>query len=90
MGLRPRRDGRQGILPFVLELAERADVTARAGLPLVVEAMRAMGLDELAAKGLPKPKRERGFSQAQKLEAIVTLLAAGGDRMEDVRVLSED
>jgi len=90
MGLRARRDGRQGILPFVLELAERDDVTARAGLPLVVETMRALGLDELAAKELPEPKRERGFAPEHKLEAIVTLIAAGGDRMEDVRVLSED
>jgi hypothetical protein len=39
---------------------------------------------------LPKPKRERGFSPAHKLEATVTLLAAGGDRVEDVRVLAED
>jgi hypothetical protein len=90
MGLRLRRDGRQGILPFVLVQAERDDVTARAGLPLVVETMRAMGVDELAAKELPEPKRERGFAPEQKLEAIVTLIAAGGDRMEDVRVLSED
>jgi hypothetical protein len=90
MRLRPRRDGRQGILPFVLELAERDDVTARVGLPLVVETMRAMGLDELVANELPEPKRERGFAPEHKLEAIVTLIAAGGDRMEDVRVLSED
>ena len=90
MSLRPRRDGRQGILPYVLELAQRDDVTARTGLPLVVETMRALGVDELAAKELPEPKRERGFAPEQKLEALVTLIAAGGDRMEDVRVLSED
>ncbi len=90
MGLRPRRDGRQGILPFVRELAERDDVTARAGLALVVETMRALGVDELAANELPEPTRDRGFAPEQKLEAIVTLIAAGGDRMEDVRVLSED
>lgn len=90
MSLRPSREGRQGILPFVLELAERDDVTARAGLPLVAETMRALGVDELAAKELPESKRERGFAPEQKLEAIVTLIAAGGDRMEDVRVLSED
>ncbi len=90
MGLRARRDGRQGILPFVLKQAKRDDITARAGLALVVETMRALGVDELAAKELPEPKRDRGFAPEQKLEAIVTLIAAGGDRMEDVRVLSED
>ena len=90
MGLRPRRDGRQGILPFVLEQAERDDVTARAGLPLVVETMRALGVDELAGSELPQPKRLRGFAPEQKLEAIVTLIAAGGDRVEDVGVLAQD
>ncbi len=58
--------------------AKRDDVTARAGLPLVVETMRALGVDELAAKELPKQKRQRGFAPEQKPEAIVTLLAAGG------------
>ena len=82
--------GRQGILPFVIELGEREDVTARAGLPLVVETMRALGVDEQAQAELPAPKRQRGFTPAQKLEALVLLLAAGGDRVEDIRVLSED
>ena len=85
-----RKLGRQGILPFVIELGEREDVTARAGLPLVVETMRALGVDDLAQAELPAPKRQRGFTPAQKLEALVLLLAAGGDRVEDIRVLSED
>ena len=62
---RARREGRQGILPYVLEAAQRDDVTARAGLPLVVETMRALGLDEVAREQLPKPVRERGFSPEQ-------------------------
>lgn len=90
MVLRVRRDGRQGILPFVIEQAKRDDVTARAGLPLVVETMRALGVDEMAAAELPTPRRQRGFAPADKLEALVTLIAAGGDRVEDVRVLAED
>ena len=85
-----RQRERQGILPFVLEQAERADVSARAGLPLVVETMRALGVGEEASSRLPAPKRQRGFVPAHKLETLVTLLAAGGDRVEDVRVLSED
>jgi hypothetical protein len=90
MAARLRRDGRQGILPFVIVQAKRDDVTARAGLPLVVETMRALGVDEVAAKELPKPKRQRGFAPERKLEALVTLLAAGGERVEDVRVLGDD
>ena len=92
MGLRAhvQRNGRQGILPFVIEQAKRDDITARAGLPLVVETMRALGLEEVAAKELGRPKGQRGFAPPQKLEAIVTLIAAGGDRMEDIRILSQD
>lgn len=90
MSPRPKRYGRQGILPHVLEVAQRDDVTARAGLPLVVETMRALGLDEVAREQLPKPERDRGFPAEQKLESLVTLIAAGGDRVEDVRVLGED
>ena len=47
-------------------------------------------MEDLAQAELPAPKRRRGFTPAQKLETLVTLLAAGGDRVEDVRVLSED
>ncbi len=90
MSLRVRQEGRQGILPFVMERARRDDVTARAGLPLVVETMRALGVDEVAALQLPRPRRQRGFAAEHKLEAIVTLIAAGGDRVEDARVLAED
>lgn len=90
MSLRSSSAGRQGILPFVIEGAEREDVTARAGLPLVVETLRALGVDDLAQAELPQPRRRRGFTPAQKLEALVTLLAAGGDRVEDIRILSED
>ena len=90
MSLRSRRDGRQGILPHMVELAERDDVTARAGLPLVVETMRALGLDDVAREKLPKPEREGGFPPEQKLESLVTLIAAGGERIEDIRVLRED
>ncbi len=92
MGLRARvrPNGRQGILPFVIQQTKRDDITARAGLPLVVETMRALGLQQVAAKELGQPKRRRGFAAPQKLEALVTLIAAGGERMEDIRILSED
>jgi len=81
---------RQGILPFVLTLGEQEDVTASAGLPLVIETMRALRLDRAAVDELPAPKRARGYGADEKLEALVTLVAAGGDRIEDIRILGED
>jgi hypothetical protein len=74
----------------MVRAAQRGGVTARAGLPLVVETMRALGLDEVARHELPAPQRERGYAPEQKLEALVTLIAAGGDRVEDARVLGDD
>jgi hypothetical protein len=57
VSLRPRADRRQGILPFVLTLGEREDVTARAGLPLVVETSRALRLDAEARSLFGRPRR---------------------------------
>lgn len=71
-------------------LGEREDVTARAGLPLVVETMRALGLDEVAREQLPQPQRQSEYPPEDKLEALATLIAAGGDRVEDIEVLRED
>jgi hypothetical protein len=90
--MRLRRPGerRQGIFRFMITLGEREDVTARAGLPLVVETMRALGLDEVAREQLPRPERESEYPPEEKLEAIATLIAAGGDRLEDIQVLRED
>ena len=66
------------------------DVTAWAGLMLVLETMRALRLEDVAAKHLPAVRRQRGFAPEEKLEALVLLLAAGGERVEDICRLAED
>lgn len=87
----PRDDpSRQGMLAFMLEPGDREEVTGRIGLSLVVEALRAVGLDEVVARRLKLAKRRRGFTEYDKVEAIALLIAAGGERVEDIRVLSED
>ena len=90
MILRPRTDRRQGILPFVLKLGEREDVTSRAGLPLVLETSRALGLDEEARSLFEPPRRKDDFGADEQIEMLSTLIAAGGDRVEDIRILGED
>jgi hypothetical protein len=77
-------------LPFVVQRGEEEEVTARAGLPLIVEALRGLGLDEEVSASLQVAKRQRGFSELDKLEALITIIAAGGDRVEDIQVLAED
>ena len=81
----------QGILPFVFEAtSEPMDLTARAGLTLVSEAMLALGLPDVVAQHLPLRVRERGYSEFDKVHALVLVQAAGGECVEDVRVLAGD
>ncbi|MFH1568108.1 MAG: IS1380 family transposase [Gemmatimonadota bacterium] len=81
----------QGLLPYTVEVVERADtVTGRAGLPLVVETMRALGLDDAIAQHVHVRERQSGYSETAKIEALVLLLAAGGECFDDIRVLQAD
>jgi len=81
----------QGILPYRVEVAEGADaVTGRAGLPLVLETLRALGLDRAIAQHVTVRQRASGYTEAEKIEALVLLLAAGGDCLDDIAVLQAD
>lgn len=81
----------QGILPFLFEAGPQPmELTARAGLVLVTETMLALGLDDLVRSCLPRRGRRRGYSEFDKLQAVVLIQAAGGDCIEDVRVLARD
>jgi hypothetical protein len=81
----------QGLLPYRVEVgAEAAAVTGRAGLPLVLETMRALGLDQAIAQHVHLRERQSGYTEAEKVEALVLLLAAGGDCLDDIAVLRAD
>jgi len=86
----PAAKRRQGILRVAMVAGTAEDVTAWGGLALVLETMRALRLEDAALKHLPVGRRQRGFAPEEKLEALVLLLAAGGDRVEDIRRLAED
>jgi hypothetical protein len=81
----------QGILPVVFEATPRPmDLTAYAGLTLVSETMLALGLDDVVSTELVLRERQRGYSEFEKLHAVVLVQAAGGECVEDVRVLGRD
>jgi Transposase DDE domain group 1 len=81
----------QGLLPYVVEVVADGDaVTGRAGLPLVLETMRALGLDQAIAQHVRVRERQSGYTEVEKIEALVLLLAAGGDCLDDIRVLQAD
>lgn len=81
----------QGLLAYTVEVVEGADgMTSRAGLPLVLETMRALGLDHAIAQHVPLRERQSGYTETEKIEALVLLLAAGGTCLDDITVLQAD
>jgi hypothetical protein len=81
----------QGLLPFGFVAANKPmELTAQAGLILVAETLMALGMEAVVTAELRLRKRRRGLSEYDKLQAIVLLLAAGGECVEDVRVLRQD
>jgi hypothetical protein len=79
------------MLPYVVEVGARADtLTARAGLPLVVETLRALGLEQVMEAAVRVRTRASGYTEAEKIEAVVLVLAAGGDCLDDITALKAD
>lgn len=89
--MRRRAARPQGLLRSRVVPADRPmDLTARAGLVVVAETLLALGLDEVVRRELRVRRRQRGLEEFDKVQAAVLLLAAGGERAEDVRLLRED
>jgi hypothetical protein len=65
-------------------------LTALAGLPLVAKAFRSLMLPESVARHVRIKKRDRGFSEAEVVESLVLLNAAGGDCLDDLARLRAD
>jgi hypothetical protein len=81
----------QGVLPYAVEVVGGADkVTARAGLPLVLETMQALRLEEVLKHELRVRQRASGYTEAEKVEAVVLLLASGGECLDDIAMLKAD
>ncbi len=82
---------KDGVLPFTIEVVDDdASLTAHAGLPMVLETMRALGLSDDLNRTLGIRRRHSGATDAQKVEALVLLMAAGGECVGDVEVLRAD
>jgi hypothetical protein len=81
----------QGLLPYTIEVVDDdATLTAHAGLPLVLETMRVLGVSEVIEGALGIRRRNHGATDAQKAEALVMLMAAGGESVDDIEVLRAD
>jgi len=82
----------QGILPFKLANADTGEViTSFAGLPLVLETMRAMKIPELVRKNLKAKQTDRGiYSENNYVESFISLFASGGECLDDMERLRAD
>ena len=81
----------QGLLPYTIEgVEDDATLTGHAGLPLVLETMRALGVSEVLDGALSIRQRQSGATDAKKVEALVLRMAAGGENIEDVEGLRPD
>jgi len=80
-------------LPFAYEVVpdqKAALFTPRAGLPLVAEQMRSLGIAGAVRVALHLRRHNATYNEAMMIESGVLLIAAGGDRMEDMNVLRQD
>jgi len=66
------------------------DLTAHAGLTLVAETLLAVGLESVVQERLRLRVRQRGHPEFTKLQTCILIVAAGGDCVEDVRILARD
>jgi hypothetical protein len=81
----------QNVLPFKLEEEPQPDLTRFAGLPLLAETFRALGLDRDCNQRLGSLKeRDRGLAAAELVESFLLLLAAGGEHLADFEALRHD
>jgi hypothetical protein len=65
-------------------------LTALAGIPLVVQTFRSLGVPASIKENLFLKQRQRGYDEATYIESFVVLNAAGGDCLDDFAVLRKD
>jgi hypothetical protein len=81
----------QGILPFqLLADTSKSLITSFGGLPLLMETFRALGLAQAIGKHLSLLQRPGTYEEAHYVESFVSLFAAGGDCLDDFRLLRTD
>ncbi len=81
----------QGVLPFQYESDEAASgMTALAGLPVYLDLMKRMRLRESISRHIRIRSQGQGWRDEQIAVALILLNLAGGDCVEDLRVLEGD
>ena len=83
---------KQGVLPFRYECeSTESGMTALAGLPAYLELAIVSGLTDSIQRHLGKcAKKEQGWTDTQIVMSLVLLNIAGGDSVDDLRILEKD
>jgi hypothetical protein len=82
---------RQGILPFeYVQVARQAGGTALGGLPLFMELACAIRLWSSIEEHVDVCSEVQGWTNAQLVMSLIMLNLAGGDCVDDIRILEHD
>lgn len=78
-------------LPFEIDDAiDPTLITARAGVPLVIELFRQLGVAQAVDAHLAVKQRQRGLQSSQLVESLIALWTSGGERCQDLATLRAD
>jgi len=81
----------QGILPFKYETEKKTTgMTALGGLPAYLDLAQVIGLNKSVQKHLKVRSGGQGWTDSQMVLALVLLNLAGGDCVEDIKVVEAD
>ncbi|RPJ11581.1 MAG: IS1380 family transposase [Deltaproteobacteria bacterium] len=81
----------QGVLPYKYE-EERSDggMTAMAGLPIYLDLAWVLGLGDYIRAHVQVRKSDQGWTDEQAVLSLILLNLAGGDCVDDIKILEKD
>lgn len=81
----------QGVLPFQYEEEKKeSGLTCLAGLPLYLDLLHRMGLRESIERHIGVRANSQGWTDSEMVLSLVFLNLAGGDCVEDLRIMESD
>ena len=82
---------KQGVLPFKYEEEKvGSGMTALAGLPLYLDLAKVIGLSKSIQKHLKIRENSQGWTDSQVVLSLVLMNLAGGDCVDDLKVMEAD